>query len=247
MSTKKKTSSTITEPVEQIIEYTFKKKQILITALTHRSYANELRKQGFEYNNERLEFLGDAVVELVVSDYLFRKYPDLPEGVMTLVRAVVVKTTSLAEEIVELGLGGNLILGHGEEKTGGRNKEYLLANLFESIVGAIYLDGGMKKASAFIEKHLFEKIDEAVQTKNYTDAKTRLQEIAQQHYKITPTYTIIQESGPAHERTYVAAVQLGDKQLSEGTGSSKQKAEEAAAEKALGLLDKLTEDSHAQG
>lgn len=246
-NTKARNSKSTTAPVEKIIGYTFKKKQTLITALTHRSYANELKKQGFEYNNERLEFLGDAVVELVVSDYMYRTYPELPEGIMTLVRAAVVKTTSLAEEVVKLGLGDNLILGHGEEKTGGRNKEYLLANLFESIVGAIYVDGGMKPAAKFISTHLVSKIDDAVTHKNYTDAKTRLQEITQQHFKITPTYTIIQESGPAHERTYVAAVQLGEKQLSEGSGSSKQKAEEAAAEKALGLLDKLTEDSHAQG
>lgn len=245
MNTRQKTSKQNIEAVEKIIGYTFKKKQTLITALTHRSYANELRKQGFQYNNERLEFLGDAVLEIVVSDFLFRNYEDLPEGIMTLVRAAVVKTTSLAEEVVTLKLGDYLILGHGEEKTGGRNKEYLLANLYESLVGGIYFDGGMKKAAKFIEDTLFEKIKKTVEKKDYTDSKTRLQEIAQQHYKLTPTYTIIQESGPAHERTYVAAVLIGDKQLSDGSGSSKQKAEEAAAEKALGQLDKLTEDSHA--
>lgn len=245
-NTKQKSSAKTVAPVEKIIGYVFKKKQILITALTHRSTANELRKQGFEYNNERLEFLGDAVLELVVSDYLYQKYDSLPEGVMTLVRAAVVKTTSLAEEVSKLNLGEFLILGHGEEKTGGRTKEYLLANLFESIVGAIYLDAGMKKASAFIGTVLFNKIKETIETKNYTDAKTRLQELAQQHYKITPTYTIITESGPAHERTYVAAVQIGEKQLSEGSGSSKQKAEEEAANKALELLDKLTKDSHVE-
>jgi ribonuclease-3 len=233
--------------VESIIGYTFKKKNFLVTALTHRSFANELKKQGFQYNNERMEFLGDAVLELVISDLLYREYPDLPEGIMTLVRATVVKTTSLAEEVAKLGLGDYLILGHGEEKTGGRTKEYLLANLYESIVGAIYLDSGMKKALAFIESTLYAKVKSAVDTKDYSDPKTRLQEIAQQHFKITPTYTIIQESGPAHERTYVAAVHIGDKQLTDGSGSSKQKAEEAAAEKALGLLDKLIEDPHAQG
>lgn len=232
--------------VEKIINYTFKKKQTLITALTHRSYANELKRQGFLYNNERLEFLGDAVLEIVISDYLFGKYPDLAEGIMTLVRATVVKTTSIAEETVRLGLGSFLILGHGEEKTGGRQKEYLLANLYESIVGALYVDGGMKKAHEFIEKTLFAKTDKVVTTQEYTDPKTRLQEIAQQHYKLTPTYTIIQESGPAHERIYVAAVLVGEKQLADGSGSSKQKAEEAAAEKALELLDKLIQVPHAQ-
>ena len=247
MNTKKRTSADIASPVEKILGYTFKKKKTLITALTHRSYANELKKQGFQYNNERLEFLGDAIVELAVSDYLYREFDDIPEGIMTLVRATVVKTTSLAEEVLVLGLGDYLILGHGEEKTGGRNKEYLLANLYESLVGALYIDGGLKRATDFIKRTLFEKLKKAVSTKDYTDAKTRLQEITQQHYKITPTYTIIQESGPAHERTYVAAVHLGDKQLTDGSGSSKQKAEEAAAEKALGLLDKLIEDSHAQG
>jgi len=246
MNTKRKSNSDVCEPVEKIVGYTFKKKQTLITALTHRSYANELKKRGFQYNNERLEFLGDAVLELVVSDYLFRTYSDIPEGIMTLVRAAAVKTTSLAEEIVTLGLGKYLIMGHGEEKTGGRNKEYLLANLYESLVGAIYFDGGMKKAAAFIEKTLFKKISQAVEKKDYTDAKTRLQELTQQDFKITPTYTIIQESGPAHERTYVAAVHLGEKQLSEGSGPSKQKAEENAAQKALELLDNLTRDSHAQ-
>ena len=245
-NTKKRSSSVICAPAEKIIGYTFKKKQILITALTHRSYANELRKQGLQYNNERLEFLGDAVLELVVSDYLFKTFPDLPEGLMTLVRAAVVKTTSLAEEVVKLGLGEHLIMGHGEEKTGGRNKEYLLANLDESLVGAMYVDGGMKKAAAFIEKTLFAKISTTVEKKNYTDAKTQLQELTQQDYKITPTYTIIQESGPAHERTYVAAVHIGKKKLSDGSGPSKQKAEEDAAQKALELLDNLKRDSHAQ-
>lgn len=246
MNTKKKPSKTY-EAIEKVIGYTFKRKQTLTNALTHRSYSNELRKQGkVQYNNERIEFLGDAVLELVVSDYLYRTYPDHQEGVMTLARAAVVKTTSLAEEVVKLGLGEFLIMGHGEEKTGGRNKEYLLANLYESLVGAIYFDGGMKKASAFIEMTLFEKIQKAVEQKDYTDSKTRLQEITQQDYKITPTYTIIQESGPAHERIYVAAVHIGDKKLSEGSGSSKQKAEESAAEKALGLLDNLKRESHAQ-
>lgn len=232
--------------VEKLINYNFKKKQTLITALTHRSYANELKRQGFLYNNERLEFLGDAILELVISDYLYRTYPELPEGIMTLVRATVVKTTSLAEVITELGAGNHLILGHGEEKTGGRTKEYLLANLFESLVGAIYIDGGLKKATEFIKVSLFEKTDRVVSTQAYTDPKTRLQEIAQQDYKITPTYTIITESGPAHERTYVAAVHIGEKQLADGSGSSKQKAEEAAAEKALELLDKLIPVPNAQ-
>ncbi len=247
--TKQKTTNsfkTNVAEIEKLIGYTFKKKQTLVTALTHRSYANELKRQGFLYNNERLEFLGDAVLEVVISDYLYRTYPDLPEGIMTLVRATVVKTTSLAEVIVQLGAGNYLILGHGEEKTGGRTKEYLLANLFESIVGAIYIDAGMKKASEFIKKSLFEKTDRVVATQAYTDPKTRLQEIAQQHYKITPTYTIITESGPAHERTYVAAVHIGEKQLADGSGSSKQKAEEAAAEKALELLDKLIQVPNAQ-
>lgn len=248
MNTRKPTPQTNQlKEVESIIGYTFKKKQYLLTALTHRSYANELKKQGFQYNNERMEFLGDAVLEVVISDYLYRSFEDIPEGVMTLVRATVVKTTSLAEEVSKLGIGQYLILGHGEEKTGGRTKEYLLANLYESIVGALYLDGGMKKATAFIERTLFEKAKNVVQTRDFTDPKTRLQEMTQQHFKITPTYTIIQESGPAHERTYVAAVHLGEKQLADGTGPSKQKAEEAAAEKALGLLDKLIQDPHAQG
>ncbi|WKZ24082.1 MAG: ribonuclease III [Candidatus Dojkabacteria bacterium] len=248
MNTKQNTSKTSNlQEVETLIGYTFKKKQTLTTALTHRSYANELKKQGFLYNNERLEFLGDAVLELVVSEYMFATYPDLPEGIMTLVRAAVVRTSSLAEIMGTLHMGKYLIMGHGEEKTGGRTKEYLLANLYESLVGAIYLDGKMKHAKAFIEKTLFAKIDEAVKQKNYVDSKTRLQELTQQLYKITPTYTIIQESGPAHERTYVAAVLLGDKKLSEGTGLSKQKAEEAAASKALELLDNLTTESHAQG
>lgn len=241
-----KEETQIITAVEKKIGYTFKKKQYLMEALTHRSYSNELRKKGLAYNNERMEFLGDAVLELIVSDYLFRTYPELPEGIMTLVRSNVVKTTSLSLEVARLELGNHLFLGHGEEKTGGRNKEYLLANLFESIIGAIYLDGGIKHATAFVKKNLFNKIEETVNAKDYVDPKTKLQEIAQQHFKITPVYTIIHESGPAHERTYVAAVHIGDKELSNGEGSSKQKAEESAAVKALELLANLIQESHAQ-
>jgi len=232
--------------VEDTVGYTFSKKHILVRALTHRSYSNKLKKQGYNYSNERLEFLGDAVLELVVSEYLFNTYKDITEGIMTLVRSTVVKTTSLAEEIAKLDLGKALILGHGEEKTGGREKQYLLANLYEAITGAIYMDGGIKPAKTFIKSTLFSKIDEVVKSEDYIDPKTKFQELAQEVFKITPTYTIIHESGPAHERIYTAVVQIEDRELAEGSGPSKQKAEEGAAQKALELLDKLKKESHAQ-
>lgn len=231
--------------VEKLLSYTFKKKDLILLALTHRSYTNQLKKQGENYNNERIEFLGDAVLELVVSEYLYKEYPDFPEGILTLVRSTVVRTSSLSTALEKIGVQDSIIMGKGEEKSGGKNKPYILANTYEAIVGAIYLDGGYKAASKFIFDTLKEYIHHVVDNKKFMDPKTQLQEIVQSHFKITPFYTIIHESGPAHEKEYIAAVHVGEKKLSEGKGSSKQKAEETAAEKALEILDKLINKTNA--
>lgn len=231
------------EKAEKILNYSFKDKSLLILALTHRSYANQLKKQGDLYNNERIEFLGDAVLELVISDYLYKNYPHFAEGILTLVRSTIVRTTSLSASLEKLGLQECIIMGKGEEKTGGRTKPYIMANVFESITGALYLDGGLDKAADFIFKNLKEYADYVVEHKKYVDPKTQLQEITQNHFKKTPLYTIIHESGPAHEKNYVASVSIDKKKLAEGSGTSKQRAEEVAAEKALETIDKLINQS----
>lgn len=227
--------------VEKIIQYEFKNKSFLILALTHRSYTNQLKKTGEQYHNERIEFLGDAVLELIVSEFLYKTYPDFAEGILTLVRSTVVRTTSLSAIIEELGLQEHIFMGKGEEKTGGRGKQYILANIFESIIGAIYLDGGTKHAATFIMSHLEKRIATVVENKSYIDPKTQLQEYTQSHFKKTPIYTIIHESGPAHNKKYVAAVLLEARKLAEGSGTSKQRAEEEAATAALEVIDNLSE------
>jgi ribonuclease-3 len=234
------------DKAEKILNYTFKNREYLQLALTHRSYTNQLKKQGDIYNNERIEFLGDAVLELVISDYLYRNYPDFSEGILTLVRSTIVRTTSLSKAVEEISLGECIIMGKGEEKTGGRTKPYILANIFESIVGALFLDGGIEVASDFIFRTLKAHADHVIEHKQYVDPKTQLQEITQNHFKKTPNYTIIHESGPAHEKNYVAAVLVDKKKLAEGTGSSKQRAEEDAAEKALEIIDNLIKSSDAE-
>jgi len=241
--TKEKTLKITTEdsftPVYSILGYTFKKHELIKMALTHRSFTNELKKQGTPYSNERVEFLGDAVLELVVSDYLYRNYPDLPEGVLTLIRSATVRTETLSKIVLKLGLQKHIIMGIGEDKSGGRKKYYILANVFEAIVGAMYIDSGIKNAKEFILRELLPEINEIVESKSYLDAKTNLQEIVQEHFKLTPTYIIIAESGPPHNRIYTSTVMVGEHKVASGTGSSKQKAEEAAATEALKSIDKL--------
>lgn len=207
---------------------------LLKVALTHRSYINENKQE--KYHNERIEFLGDAVLELIISEYLYAKFPDRAEGELTSFRAATVKTDSLATVSKELGIGEFMLMSKGEEATGGREKDYLLANVFEAILGAIYLDQGYEACKQFVFRYLVPKIDNIVRERSDIDAKTKFQEVAQKLFHHTPTYEIIEEIGPDHEKRFVMGVYVGTKEYGRGEGSSKQKAEEQAAKHALEIL-----------
>lgn len=219
-------------PFEQKIAVGFKDKRLLETAFTHRSYLNENRAAGREHN-ERLEFLGDAVLELAVTEFLFKKYPEKPEGELTALRAALVNTISISDAATQLGMNDFLLLSRGEAKDTGRARGIILANAFEAVIGAIYLDQGYARAYAFIEAQLFHKTDVVVEKRLWQDAKSRFQEIAQEKASITPTYELVDQSGPDHDKTFIIAAYLGREKVALGEGRSKQEAEQAAAEKAL--------------
>ncbi len=200
-------------------------------ALTHRSYLNENKAAG--PHNERLEFLGDAVLELATTHFLFTKFPSNPEGDLTAYRASLVNTVSLAESAKMMGLNDMLFLSKGEAKDTGRARDIILANAFEAVLGALYLDQGYDAAEAFVAKHLYPKIDAIIANKAYQDAKSRLQEAAQEKKNITPTYKTLSEEGPDHDKKFIVGVFLGEKELARGDGKSKQEAEQSAAERAL--------------
>lgn len=205
---------------------------ILIEALTHRSYLNEVKKPEI-HHNERLEFIGDAVLELAVTEFLYHKYPNSPEGVLTSYRAALVKTESLAEESRRLKFGEYILMSRGEEQTGGRDRTYILANTMEAIIGAIYLSLGYDKAKEFIEQNVSYKIDKIVQERSNVDSKSRLQEISQEFTKITPSYDLKSTDGPDHEKIFDMVVYIGEFEFGRGTGKSKQEAQQRAAQSAL--------------
>lgn len=205
---------------------------IMLSAITHRSYLNEHREAKQEHN-ERLEFLGDAVLELVVTDYLFKKYPEKPEGELTAVRAALVNTVSLSESSSALGLNDYLLMSKGESKDTGRARQYILANAFEAVIGALYIDCGYDVAEKFIATHLFPKTDRIVEKSLWQDPKSRFQEMAQEHVSVTPTYELISQEGPDHDRVFTIGVFLRKEKVAEGQGRSKQEAEQDAAEKAI--------------
>lgn len=217
------------ENIQKKISYKFKKLEILIEALTHRSYRGSRKIT----NNERLEFLGDAVLELCVTEMLFFKFPNLPEGKLTSYRSSLVKTQSLADESSKLGIGDFIFMNAGEEKTGGRTRPYILANTLEALIGAIYLDSNYATVKDFIKTNIFYKIDSIIETNADEDPKSKLQEIAQEEFKITPRYSMIKASGPDHKKKFWMAAFLNDTKISEGVGASKQIAEQNAARKAL--------------
>ncbi|HEU4677614.1 MAG TPA: ribonuclease III [Candidatus Paceibacterota bacterium] len=217
------------ERLETIIGVVFRDRTHLLTAITHRSYLNEHREATQEHN-ERYEFLGDAVLELIVTDFLFRKYPARPEGELTAIRAALVNTTSLAEAATNLAINDFLLLSKGEEKDTGRARQYILANTFEAIIGAIYLDMGYDAALDFVSRQLFGKTDVVVEKQLWRDAKSRFQELAQEHESITPSYETLSQSGPDHDRVFTVGVFLGGAKVAEGKGRSKQEAEQLAAE-----------------
>lgn len=208
---------------------------LLQQALTHRSYLNEHRSYKLDHN-ERLEFLGDAVLELVVTEHLYKNFPDHAEGEMTNWRAALVNGEMLAKISKRLGVEEYLLMSRGESKDTGRARQYLLANAFESIVGAIYLDqkeAGYGAAKDFIEKNVIVELAEIIEKKSYLDPKSRFQEESQERVGITPSYRVLSESGPDHDKKFVVGVYLGEELAAEGEGLSKQEAQRKAAEKAL--------------
>ncbi len=210
----------------------FTNPDLLSTALTHRSALNEKDTQATE-SNERLEFLGDAVLELAATRFLFERFPTEQEGVLTAYRSALVKTTSLATVALTLGLGEQLRMSRGEEATGGRANPSLLADTLEAVIGALYLDQGFQAAEEFLHQHLFITVDTILKERLYKDPKSELQERVQAQGKETPTYTVLAEKGPDHNKEFTVSVSVGETMIAQGTGKSKQQAQQAAAQEAL--------------
>jgi ribonuclease-3 len=218
--------------LEERLGVAFLDRELLLTAITHRSYLNEHR-EATQQHNERFEFLGDAVLELVVTDFLFHKYPAMPEGELTAIRAALVNTISIADASTKLNINDFLLLSKGEERDTGRARQYILANTFEAIVGALYLDQGYEAAKEFIAAQLFDRTELIVEKKLWQDAKSRFQELSQEHVGVTPSYITLGQTGPDHDRVFTVGAFLGNDAIAEGQGRSKQEAEQEAAEKAL--------------
>ena len=221
--------------LETALGYKFRNITLLQNALTHSSYANE-RWHNSLLSNERLEFLGDSILGMVVAQYLYANFPDRPEGELTRMRADMVCETSLANIAARLDLGKHLLLGHGEERFGGRNRASILADAVESVIAAAFLDGGMEAAQGIITG--FVLCDVPVSKLHNVDYKTALQELVQQKKNQTLCYRLVGESGPDHDKVFTAQVLLNDQVVGEGTGSSKKRAEQDAARVALEQLKK---------
>ena len=218
--------------LQKKLEVKFKDENLLKQAFTHRSYLNENPAFGLG-NNERLEFLGDAVLELVVTEYLFKNYPDLAEGEMTNLRAALVNTQMLSKISERIGFNDYLYLSKGETKEVGRGRQYILANTFEAFIGAFYLDQSYKPAKDFILRVLVIELDGIIKNKLWRDSKSLFQESSQERAGITPTYKVLSEVGPDHNKTFKVGVYLGKNLVASGEGSSKNEAEQKAAEAAL--------------
>ncbi len=223
---------------EEIIGITFTNKELLRRAFTHRSYLNENRNTESSHN-ERLEFLGDAVLELMVTEYLFEKYPDSNEGDLTAYRASLVNAITLSEAAQKINVNDFLLLSKGETKDTGKARQYILANTIEAIIGAIYLDQGYDSAKYFIAKNLFHLIDKIIKDKSWIDAKSKFQEKAQEKEGFTPQYKSLKEEGPDHDKRFTVGVYLAEDLITEGEGMSKQEAEQEAARKALEIKNWL--------
>ncbi|KYQ87024.1 MULTISPECIES: ribonuclease III [Thermoactinomyces] len=218
--------------LEQITGLKFHNRKLFQQAFTHTSFTHEKKATGVHPDNERLEFLGDAVLELAVSEYLFQQYPKMSEGDLTRTRARVVCEASLASFAKELGFGEHVRLGKGEEMTGGRSRPSLLADVFEAFIGALFLDSGLEQVKKFLERVVFPKVN-SDWLKNMLDAKSQLQEVVQQGRLGTLEYRIVDTKGPAHDRHFVVEVCLDQKPIGKGTGRSKKEAEQRAASEAL--------------
>lgn len=215
----------------RILGVSFKNTEYLQTAFTHRSYINEHRNYPLDHN-ERLEFLGDAVLELVVTEYLFHNYPN-PEGELTSWRAALVNGEMLSRVGAEIGIEPFLLMSRGEAKDTGRSRQYLVANAMEAIIGALYLDQGYDAAREFILRVVVSHLPEVFEQKLYADPKSEFQEQSQTRLSMTPSYRVLSESGPDHDKCFTAGAYIGDDLVAEGTGSSKQEAQREAAKNAL--------------
>lgn len=218
--------------LEETIGYSFKNKKLLERAMSHSSYANEMRLP--EGSNERLEFLGDAVLSIVVSDYIFKHFSHLPEGELTKLRASLVCEKSLHGFSLQIRLGDYLLLGKGEQQNGGRERPSILADAFEALLAAVYLDGGMEQARRFVLQFVKEELQ--VGSEAFKDYKTALQEIIQQNPEELLQYVLVDESGPDHDKSFTVEVRLNSNVIGTGTGHSKKAAEQAAAGQALELM-----------
>lgn len=220
--------------LENKLGYKFKNINLLKNALTHSSYANEVRN-GFS-SNERLEFLGDSVLSIIVSDYIFNKFPKMPEGELTRLRSSLVCEKALCEFSRELNLGDYLLLGKGEEKGGGRERDSILADAFEAVLAAIYIDGGMGPAKNHVMNFVLREIKHHSSEDTFKDYKTNLQEIIQQNPEESISYILTDESGPDHDKSFTVEVRMNSNVIGVGSGKSKKQAEQMAAKEALRLM-----------
>lgn len=212
----------------------FNNQDLFQQAFIHRSYLNESKKP--VESNERLEFLGDSILSFVVSEHLYKTYPHFDEGILTNLRSLVVNTKSLAKTAKKLDFGKHLLLSRGEEDSGGRNNDSILANTFEAVIGSLFLDQGTEEVKSFLHKVLIPDIEEFVKKKVFKDPKSLLQEYVQAKKQNSPLYKVLHEEGPAHAKRFTIGVFVGNQLMGEGTGKSKQEAEEKAAEQALEKL-----------
>ena len=224
-------------PLEDIIGITFEDPALLTQALTHRSFVNEYDGEGDVRDNERLEFLGDAVLDLLVADMLYRKFPQVDEGELTQLRAALVKTDSLAQLAMNLRLGAYLRIGHGEELSGGRERLTILCRAFEAVIGALYLDQGMSAVVDFVRPPLLELLDHIVENELHIDARSQLQERIQARLNITPDYRVTGTEGPEHLKEFRVEVAIGETLIGSGYGGSKRAAARNAARAALKQLE----------
>lgn len=218
--------------LEKVIKYKFHDFSLLQRAMTHTSYANEHRKQNIKHN-ERLEFLGDAVLELISSEFLYEKYPEKPEGELTKLRASMVCEPTLALCAKDWNLGKYLLLGKGEEANGGRKRDSIISDAVEALIGAIYLDGGIASAKEFIHNYILKDIENK---KLFFDSKTILQEIIQGQNLGSVEYELVREEGPDHDKCFYVVLKIGNKVIAEGSGHTKKAAEQQAAYKAIHIL-----------
>lgn len=226
----------VTKNLEEFLNLRFRNPELLREALTHRSYLNENPRERTR-DNERLEYLGDAVLELIVSEFLFEKFPEYEEGKLTSIRAALVNYQMLARIAKEIDLQKYILLSRGESKDTGKAREVIMANALEALIGAAYLDQGYAKTKEIITSILFPKLEEVIEKGLYRDSKSLLQEIAQEQWRVTPNYKVITEMGPDHKKRFVVGVYFGEELKERGEGTSKQEAESDAATRFLKKLE----------